>query len=133
MSSMLQFLEHDTPADVEHVAKDSVRVLHIINGEHYAGAERVQDLLGVRLNEFGYEAGFVCMKPGQFPALRQAIHQPLYEVPMRSRWDLQAGPGDFPPGTPRRLFIDPYTYGPFGTRRPAGRIPGRGADGASHP
>ena len=31
-------------------------VLHVINGEHYAGAERVQDLLAKRLPEFGFRA-----------------------------------------------------------------------------
>jgi hypothetical protein len=29
------------------------RVLHVVNGEHYAGAERVQDLLGGALPWFG--------------------------------------------------------------------------------
>jgi glycosyltransferase involved in cell wall biosynthesis len=89
MSSTLQFREHDSPTDVEPVVQSSARVLHIINGEHYAGAERVQDLLGLRLSEFGYEVGFACMKSGQFPALRQSVRQPLYEVPMRGRWDLR--------------------------------------------
>ena len=36
-------------------------VLHIINGEHYSGAERVQDLLALRLPEFGYQVvGPIC-------------------------------------------------------------------------
>ena len=89
MSPTTQFLEHDSPAEVESVSLPKQRVLHIINGEHYAGAERVQDLLGLRLGEFGYEAGFACMKPGQFPALRQCVQQPLYEIPMRGRGDLR--------------------------------------------
>ena len=46
-------------------------VLHIINGEHYAGAERVQDLLGQQLGKFGYRAGFACLKHGQFAAMRK--------------------------------------------------------------
>ncbi len=89
MSSTLQLLEHESPSEIEHVAKANARVLHVINGEHYAGAERVQDLLGMRLAELGYDAGFACMKPGQFPALRQAVRQPVYKVPMRGRWDLR--------------------------------------------
>ena len=64
------------------------KVLHIINGEHYAGAERVQDLLAGQLGSLGYPVGLACVKPDQFPKLRQAADAPLYEVPMRSRFDL---------------------------------------------
>ena len=39
-------------------------MLHIINGEDYAGAERVQDTLALRLPDYGYEVGFACLKPG---------------------------------------------------------------------
>ncbi len=67
-----------------------VRVLHVINGEHYAGAERVQDLLANGLREHGFEVGFACIKPDKFPALRQSGDAPLYEVPMRNRFDLAA-------------------------------------------
>src|ERR1700676_3456785 len=89
MSAVLPAIE-DYCFPLESVtAVTPIRVLHIINGEHYAGAERVQDLLAMRLTEFGFETGFACMKPGQFPALRQAARQPLYEMPMRSRWDLR--------------------------------------------
>jgi glycosyltransferase involved in cell wall biosynthesis len=66
------------------------RVLHLVNGEHYAGAERVQDLLGLRLGELGFDVGFACFKPVKFPEVRQAVDRPLYAVPMRSRWDLRA-------------------------------------------
>ena len=65
-------------------------MLHVINGEHYAGAERVQDLLAQELGQFGFEVGFACLKPGQFPGLRQSQHVALYEVPMRGRCDLRA-------------------------------------------
>lgn len=67
----------------------AVRVLHLINGEHYAGAERVQDLLAARLGQFGFEVGLACLKPGQFPEKRQSQDTPLFEVPMRSRIDLR--------------------------------------------
>jgi glycosyltransferase involved in cell wall biosynthesis len=66
-----------------------LRVLHVINGEHYAGAERVQDHLAQRLPEFGFDVGFACLKPHQFPHLRQARNVPLYEVPMNGRFDLR--------------------------------------------
>lgn len=64
------------------------RILHVINGEHYSGAERVQDLLGLRLAEFGYEMGFCCLKPGKFPSQRRCQSIPLFELPMTSKLDL---------------------------------------------
>lgn len=63
------------------------RVLHIINGEFFAGAERVQDLLALRLPEFGVDCGFVCLKDGVFAKHRKST-VPLDVVPMRSRFDL---------------------------------------------
>jgi glycosyltransferase involved in cell wall biosynthesis len=65
-----------------------LRVLHVVNGEHYAGAERVQDLLALRLPDFGVATAFACVKPGRFPAARKST-TPLYEVPMRGRFDLR--------------------------------------------
>jgi glycosyltransferase involved in cell wall biosynthesis len=65
----------------------SVAVLHIINGEHYAGAERVQDLLGQQLPNLGYRPGFVCLKNGQFAAMRKSADSPLYDVAMSGRAD----------------------------------------------
>jgi glycosyltransferase involved in cell wall biosynthesis len=66
----------------------TARVLHVVNGEHYAGAERVQDLLALRLPECGFEVGFACIKPARFAALRQS-RVPLVDLPMRRRWDLR--------------------------------------------
>jgi len=68
-----------------------VRVLHVINGELYSGAERVQDLLALRLPEFGYEVGFACLKPDKFPIERKSINTPLFTVPMKSKLDLSCG------------------------------------------
>lgn len=67
-----------------------VRVLHVINGEHYSGAERVQDLLAGTLPQFGYWVEFACVKPGKFAELRQNTHVPAWQLPMRSRWDVRA-------------------------------------------
>jgi glycosyltransferase involved in cell wall biosynthesis len=67
-------------------ATETIRVLHLINGEHYAGAERVQDLLAARLPEFGYSVGFACVKLDAFDAMRQS-RTPLYDVSMRTRFD----------------------------------------------
>lgn len=68
---------------------DRHRVLHVVNGEHYSGAERVQDLLGQRLPEFGFVVSFACVKPGQFARMRAGRDCPLYELPMRARVDVR--------------------------------------------
>lgn len=64
------------------------KILHLINGEHFSGAERVQDLLGLRLPEFGYEVGFACVKAGKFPELRQSTKSLLHDIRMKSKLDL---------------------------------------------
>ena len=69
---------------------ETIHVLHVINGEHYAGAERVQDLLAKCLPEFGYSAGFAGLKLDKFIAMRQTRETPLFDVPMRTRLDPQA-------------------------------------------
>lgn len=68
-----------------------VRALHVINGEHYSGAERVQDLLAGYLPECGYEVGFACVKPSRFPDARKFREAALYSVPMRGRLDFSCG------------------------------------------
>ena len=64
------------------------RVLHLINGEHYSGAERVQDLLGMTLPELGFDVGFACLKPQLFPQKRQSKNE-LFETTMRSKVDFR--------------------------------------------
>jgi glycosyltransferase involved in cell wall biosynthesis len=76
------------PVRAPIAGREATRVLHLINGEHYSGAERVQDLLALRLPEFGYEASFVCLKPGVFAARRKSQEAPLAELPMTSRFAL---------------------------------------------
>ena len=66
----------------------TARVLHVINGEHYSGAERVQDLLARQLPQFGYEIGFACVRPVLFPSSRETKSAPLVEMPMAGRFDL---------------------------------------------
>ncbi len=66
------------------------RVLHVIHGEHYAGAERVQDLLAGRLPLCGFDVGLACVKPGRFVGVFESREAPLYEVPMAGRMDLRA-------------------------------------------
>jgi glycosyltransferase involved in cell wall biosynthesis len=80
----------NTLADDDGLAlSEPIRVLHVINGEHYAGAERVQDLLAANLPRFGFSAVFAALKPDQFAARRRAVEAPLYSVPMRTRFDLR--------------------------------------------
>ena len=64
------------------------KVLHVITGDLYAGAERVQELLADRLPAFGYEVSFVCLKQGTFQ--RQLAEGPreASTIAMRSRFDV---------------------------------------------
>jgi glycosyltransferase involved in cell wall biosynthesis len=66
-----------------------LRALHIINGEHYSGAERVQDLLALNLGDYGFGVSFACLKPGRFDVMRRASHAPLQTLSMRTRFDLR--------------------------------------------
>lgn len=65
------------------------KVLHVMNGEVYGGAERTLDHLAEHLGRFGFEAAFACIKPGLFPRVRHARLATLYELPMRHRADLR--------------------------------------------
>jgi glycosyltransferase involved in cell wall biosynthesis len=65
------------------------RVLHLINGEHYSGAEKVQDLLALRLPAVGVDVSFGCVKPGRFAETRVAASAPLYDVAMRFKVDVR--------------------------------------------
>ena len=88
LTSQLEIPSAVPPAAVEDAVR-TARVLHLINGEHYSGAERVQDLLARELPQFGYEVGFACVKPFRFPIARETISAPLVELPMRGRFDLR--------------------------------------------
>jgi phosphatidyl-myo-inositol alpha-mannosyltransferase len=77
------------PATGRESQVQTVRVLHLVNGEHYSGAERVQDLLARHLPQFGYDVGFACVKPFRFPGARETKSAPLVETPMRGRFDLR--------------------------------------------
>lgn len=63
------------------------KVLHLINGEFFAGAERVQDLLAICLPKAGVEVEFICLKRGVFAEKRRSI-VPLSTMAMRSRFDI---------------------------------------------
>ncbi len=65
----------------------TVKVLHVINGEHFSGAERVQQLLGKALPGFAIDATFACVKPGKFPELCGLSQDKVLQVPMKGRLD----------------------------------------------
>jgi glycosyltransferase involved in cell wall biosynthesis len=87
-----RFTENDQPVIIPlaptRVPQERVATLHLINGQHYSGAERVQDLLGLRLPEHGFQVDFACLKSGQFGPMRQSQSARLHVMPMRNRWDL---------------------------------------------
>jgi glycosyltransferase involved in cell wall biosynthesis len=64
------------------------KVLHVINGEHFSGAEKVQQLLGKQLERFGFEAEFACVKPNRFPELCGLKPGQVSPFPMRGRLDV---------------------------------------------
>lgn len=72
-------------------SKKTRKILHLINGEYYSGAERVQDLLATSLPQFGYEVGFACVKPDRFPEQRASQQCAIYATTMNSKFDLSVG------------------------------------------
>ena len=66
----------------------SLSVLHLINGEHFSGAERVQQLLGKRLPSCGVATDFACLKPGKFVEFCDLPPDSVFSVHMRKRFDL---------------------------------------------
>ncbi len=93
----MQVLEDEPTSKVNRTCSRSDRpkalpnvemsVLHIINGEHFSGAERVQQLLGKRLPEFGVAADFACLKIGKFAANSDLPPETIFSVPMKGRFD----------------------------------------------
>ena len=94
------FAPQSVPTEVELPAADdpvllplsppaTLRVLHVINGEHYSGAERVQDLLALRLPDEGIVADLAALKAGKFGEVRRSTAR-LTNLPMQGRFDLRA-------------------------------------------
>ncbi|MEM8734201.1 MAG: glycosyltransferase family 4 protein [Planctomycetota bacterium] len=70
-------------------SRRTVPVMHVINGEHFAGAERVQQHLGKHLGRAGFDPIFACMKPGVFPELCDLRAHQILTAPMRNRLDFR--------------------------------------------
>jgi glycosyltransferase involved in cell wall biosynthesis len=66
----------------------TIGALHLINGEHFSGAERVQQHLGKKLPEQAVDAHFVCLKPGKFPEMSGLPSSHVWSAPMHSRCDV---------------------------------------------
>lgn len=81
----------DWAADESPVNQQTLRVLHVVNGEHFSGAERVQSHLGRCLPDHGVTADFASVKPGRFTD--QLEQQPgwgqSHRVKMAGRFDLR--------------------------------------------
>ena len=79
---------NQTQSSESSASLDTVKILHLINGEHFSGAERVQDLLAMAMPQFGYETGFACVKPDKFPGVRESQDCELFETKMNSKFDI---------------------------------------------
>ncbi|QDT11904.1 glycosyltransferase family 4 protein [Stieleria marina] len=83
-----------TPDDAlpKQPVKITTRVLHVVNGEHFSGAERVQSHLGRCLPRFGVAADFACVKPGSFSEMVHANKGQwgrCFDTEMTKRFDLR--------------------------------------------
>jgi glycosyltransferase involved in cell wall biosynthesis len=82
------FFENECQArDIVSSGIRPVGVLHLINGEHFSGAERVQQLLGKRLPEQCIDPHFVCLKQGKFPEFSGLDPESVRVISMKSRFD----------------------------------------------
>ena len=106
-------------------------MLHVINGEHYAGAERVQDLLAAALPQFGFDVVFAAIKPDQFPSRRKNVAARLYETPMRGKFDLSAARAVAHVARREKLLPDSYAHRALGDGRAIGGSQHRPADDPS--
>ena len=82
-----------SPAEPTTPQPITARVLHVVNGEYFSGAERVQSHLGRCLPSFGVAADFASVKPGKFAALLREQDGQWgrgYDTPMNSRFDWRA-------------------------------------------
>jgi glycosyltransferase involved in cell wall biosynthesis len=79
--------DHRVATPVPRRSQDC-RILHLVNGQHFAGAERVQMHLGNRLPEFGCTADFACLVPGRFADQFDLASSKLIRAPMRNRFDV---------------------------------------------
>jgi glycosyltransferase involved in cell wall biosynthesis len=78
--------EFVAPVLPERKSRRRLKVLHVINGEYYAGAEKVQDLLALHSPQFGIDSGFACVRGDQFPLKRECRDAPLESHNLGHPW-----------------------------------------------
>lgn len=78
-------------AKVSTIPTETLRVLHVVNGEHFSGAERVQSHLGRCLPKFGVTADFALVKPGRFAQRLESEPSwgKCFRLQMARRFDLR--------------------------------------------
>ena len=67
---------------------DLRRVLNIISGEHFTGAERVQQLLGRGLARLGFDSLFACINPGKFRRCSGLRDYQVHDFAMEAKVDM---------------------------------------------
>lgn len=67
---------------------ERIRVLQLVNGEVYAGAERVQEMLLKMVDRERFQVVCVALMDGTFVRRARAQGLPVEVIPMRGRWDL---------------------------------------------
>jgi hypothetical protein len=87
ISGGIDFCYDAQPRDIMPSKQKPIGVLHIINGEHFSGAERVQQLLGKRLPDECVDPYFACLKQGKFQQNCGLDDGRVFIEPMRSRLD----------------------------------------------
>ena len=87
VSGGIDFCYDAQPRDIMPSKQKPIGVLHIINGEHFSGAERVQQLLGKRLPDECVDPYFACLKQGKFQQNCGLDEERVFIEPMRSRLD----------------------------------------------
>ncbi|MEM9646400.1 MAG: glycosyltransferase family 4 protein [Planctomycetota bacterium] len=78
------------PVETVSEQRPLLSVLHIVNGEHFSGAERVQSHLGRCLPELNVHADFACVKPGKFASAVENAHGQwgkCFRTEMKGRFD----------------------------------------------
>ncbi|MDO9311730.1 MAG: glycosyltransferase family 4 protein [Nitrosomonas sp.] len=65
-----------------------IPVLHILNGEHYSGLERVVDQLAEMAPAYGYRLHLILLKPMVMRSNMKSKQAIIFECPMRNRFDL---------------------------------------------
>lgn len=79
-----------SPILAERKPQQRLKVLHVVNGEYYAGAEKVQDLLALHSTRLGIDSGFACVRGDQFPLKRECQDAPLESHNLSHPWHFKS-------------------------------------------